>query len=255
MLSANRISYRVGAKTLLAQTTVLFAPGKLHVIMGPNGAGKSTLLQLLAGERTPATGSVSWKEKALPAYSRLELARERAVLSQQYSLQFPVTVREVVRLGRFPHAGILSLNAEEQVVSDCLAQLKMTSFSERDYGTLSGGEAQKVQMSRVLAQLGGLSANGKLLLLDEPVSHLDVRYQHLLLQTARELALKGNTVIAVLHDLNLAIRFGHRLLLLKDGAVRYDIPHAHQLTEAIIRDVFDLPVRLLNDNGQPVVVF
>ncbi|GAB4091776.1 heme ABC transporter ATP-binding protein [Flaviaesturariibacter terrae] len=256
MLEAAHISYRVGRKTLLQKTTLSFAPGSFHVIMGPNGAGKSTLLRLLAGELKPSSGAVTLGGRALPTFSALELARRRAVLSQHYALQFPISAKDVVQLGRYPHAGALSRTEEEALVADCLHSMDMEGFAERDYGTLSGGEAQKVQMARVLAQLGGTGASGKLLFLDEPVSHLDIRYQQRLLQTAKDLAEQGNTVVAVLHDLNLALRYADRLLFLKEGALCADLADPAHLTAAIVESVFDVPVRIdVTGNGKRMVVF
>ncbi|WP_425474778.1 ATP-binding cassette domain-containing protein [Flaviaesturariibacter flavus] len=241
---------------MLQPCSLTFEPGRFHVIMGPNGAGKSTLLQLLAGELKPATGAVYWHNEPVMGFARAEWARQRAVLSQHYALQFPITVQEVVALGRYPYAGTRPAAEEEKLIRECLEAMQMEAFTGRDYNTLSGGEAQKVQMSRVLAQLGGSEARGKLLLLDEPVSHLDLRYQHSLLQTARKLCLDGNTVIAVLHDLNLALRFADRILFIKSGKVRYDLPKTELTDPEIIGDVFDIPVRLLRDaEGQAFFVF
>ncbi|RYY96742.1 MAG: hypothetical protein EOO11_12700 [Chitinophagaceae bacterium] len=110
-------------------------------------------------------------------------------------------------------------------------------------------------MSRVLAQLGGHQAEGRLLLLDEPVSHLDVRYQHALLAAARGLCARGNTVIAVLHDPNLALRYGDRLLFLKKGCVVADLAHPAEISADLIGSVFDVPARVLYDDGHPVIVF
>ncbi|RYZ20672.1 MAG: heme ABC transporter ATP-binding protein [Chitinophagaceae bacterium] len=256
MLEARAVSYRAGAATLLHPCSLQFEPGRFHVIMGPNGAGKSTLLQLLAGELKPAGGEVLWEGRNIASIPRGSWAKQRAVLSQQYALQFPVSVQEVVTLGRYPHAGTLAAGEEAALIRECLEAMQMQDFAGRDYNTLSGGEAQKVQMSRVLAQLGGRSATGKLLLLDEPVSHLDLRYQHGLLQTARDLCTRGNTVIAVLHDLNLALRFADNLLFIKSGSVRYNLPKADVNDPEIIRDVFDIPVRLLRDDkGAAFFVF
>jgi iron complex transport system ATP-binding protein len=256
MLEASSVSYKVGHKILLHPCSMKFGPGSFYVIMGPNGAGKSTLLQLLAGELTPASGGVTWDGKDIGILARIEWAKRRAVLSQHYGLQFPITVREVVALGRYPHAGTLPAAAEATLIDRCLAVMQMTEFSDRDYGTLSGGEAQKVQMSRVLAQLGGTGSTGNLLLLDEPVSHLDMRYQHLLLQTAKDLCTQGNTVVAVLHDINLALRFADRLLFLKRGEVVYDLEDPSTITAAVIHDVFDINARILRDEQErPVVVF
>ncbi|RYY88885.1 MAG: heme ABC transporter ATP-binding protein, partial [Chitinophagaceae bacterium] len=255
-LEARDLLYRVGKKVLLSETSLDFAPGRFHVIMGPNGAGKTTLLQLLAGELKPASGTVTLNGQSVAAFSPLELARQRAVLSQHYALQFPIGVREVVRLGRYPHAGVLPRKEEEDLINACLEALDMLDFSERDYNTLSGGEAQKVQMARVLAQLGGTDAIAKLLFLDEPVSHLDVQFQQRLLQSARSLATRGNTVIAVLHDINLALRYADRLLFLKEGSLHYDINDPALLTTAMIEDVFAVRTKLVaQDGGAPVVVF
>ncbi|RYY67453.1 MAG: heme ABC transporter ATP-binding protein [Chitinophagaceae bacterium] len=256
MLEAQSIQYKVGKKELLAKTQLSFEAGRFHVIMGPNGAGKSTLLQLLAGELKPAAGTVTLDGADLRRYSQLTLARRRAVLSQHYALQFPIAAREVVRLGRYPHAGSFPRAAEEQLIDDCLEALDMRSFSGRDYTTLSGGEAQKVQMARVLAQLGGIETTGKLLFLDEPVSHLDIRFQHRLLQAAKQLADRGNTVVAVLHDINLALRYADRLLFMKDGAVRYDLTLPGSLTPEILSDIFSVQARILSQDGHtPVVIF
>ncbi|TCZ73865.1 heme ABC transporter ATP-binding protein [Flaviaesturariibacter aridisoli] len=256
MLETLSVQYNVGKKELLASTNLSFEAGRFHVIMGPNGAGKSTLLQLLAGELKPAAGTVTLDGADLRQYSQLELARRRAVLSQHYALQFPIAVREVVRLGRYPHAGSLSRAAEEQLIDNCLEALDMLSFTVRDYTTLSGGEAQKVQMARVLAQLGGIEATGKLLFLDEPVSHLDIRFQHRLLQAAKQLTDRGNTVVAVLHDVNLALRYADRLLFMKEAAVRYDLAHPGSLTHEILSGVFSVQARILRQEGHaPVVIF
>ena len=256
MLEAQSVRYTAGRKELLSTTDLFFAEGCFHVVMGPNGAGKSTLLQLLAGELKPVAGRVALGGRDLRTFTPPELARRRAVLSQHYALQFPISVREVVRLGRYPHAGSLSRTEEEALIDACLEALDMQGFSDRDYTTLSGGEAQKVQMARVLAQLEGTEASGKLLFLDEPVSHLDIRYQHRLLQAAKELADRGNTVVAVLHDINLALRYAERLLFLKEGAVRFDLSEPRQLDASMIADVFDVSVRVLpNESGRPLVVF
>ncbi|RYY40813.1 MAG: heme ABC transporter ATP-binding protein [Chitinophagaceae bacterium] len=256
MLEARDISYKVGNKELLARTNLSFEGGRFHVLMGPNGAGKTTILQLLAGELKPGTGAVLVDDVPLSGFSALERARRRAVLSQHYALQFPISVREVVALGRYPHAGSVASDEEEHLLTNCLSALDMEAFSDREYGTLSGGEAQKVQMARVLAQLGGADASDKILFLDEPVSHLDVRFQHHLLRIARQLADRGNTVIAVLHDVNLALRYADRLLLMKEGTIAHDLGDPALLTGHMLQDVLGIEARILRlDDGQPFAVF
>jgi iron complex transport system ATP-binding protein len=252
MLRADGVSFRAGTKELVAPVTIGFEPGLFHVVMGANGAGKSTLLRMLAGDLRPTAGTVFIDDHALDRFTRLELARRRAVLSQQYHIAFPVAVSDLVRMGRYPYAAPATEDA--LVCRQALEAMRMESFAGRDYGTLSGGEAQKVQMCRVLAQIDPRTPEGKILFLDEPVSHLDIRYQHQLLKTAKDLCRQGATVIAVLHDINLAIAFADRLLFLKGGHLVHRLDDPAGLTAAMIADVFDMNARILHPDGHPPVV-
>jgi iron complex transport system ATP-binding protein len=257
MLSASKISYRVGASVLLEETTVNFEPGKFHVIMGANGAGKSTLLKILAGEQKPFSGHVDLFGKNLSSYSKLELASWRAVLSQHYHISFPIQVEDIVMMGRYPFFKVHPGSRDKDIISQSMKLMNVELFRNRDYNTLSGGESQKVQMSRVLAQIWDASeAAPKLLFLDEPVSHLDVKYQHQLLEAAKTLCEKHTTVIAILHDINLALSFADRILFMKKARISHDISRPDQVTTAIINDVFDINARMIQIEGhQPVVVF
>ena len=133
--------------------------------------------------------------------------------------------------------------------------MQITSLSGRDYLTLSGGEAQKVHMCRVLAQIGeDGEVEGKFLFLDEPVSHLDLKYQYALLRAARELCSVQHTVIAVLHDINLALSFADRILFMKQGNIAYDVQNVRAVSEAIIEDVFDIKAHILYPEPERPVV-
>ena len=200
MLNATRISYRIGEATLLQNTSLQLEEGRFHVIMGPNGAGKSTLLTLLAGELQPATGDILLHGKNLKSFGRKELAQHRAVLSQHYHLSFPILVHDIVLMGRYPFFGRSPSSNDLDICRQAMESMGVYAFRDRDYSSLSGGEAQKVQMSRVLSQIWETSeTNPKMLFLDEPVSHLDIRYQYELLKAARDLCKRHTTVIAVLH--------------------------------------------------------
>lgn len=258
MIKAEGVSFAVGKAVLLKETTVDFEGGKFHVIMGANGAGKSTLLKLLAGDIKPSSGTVLLEGKDLRTFSKKALASKRAVLSQHYHLAFPVTVEELVLMGRYPYFVTHPSAKDKSICTEAMRAMDVTAFRERDYTTLSGGEAQKVQMSRVLSQIGnGEGEERRLLFLDEPVSHLDVKYQHQLLRVAKETGRRNTTVIAVLHDINLAIAFADRLLLMKQGRIVYQLADAAALNAEILHDVFDIkPVLIQTSQMQkPFVAF
>jgi len=258
MVRAEGISFKVGGKVLLQPTSIHFDEGKFHVIMGANGAGKSTLLKIISGDQPPSSGNVFLGDKALAQYTKKELALRRAVLSQHYHLAFPIAVNEVVMMGRYPFFGGKPSGADHAICRKAMAMMDVEKLAERDYTTLSGGEAQKVQMCRVLAQIWNEPPEEKkVLLLDEPVSHLDVKYQYQLLRIAKEFCRQAITVIAILHDINLAISFADRILFMKEGEVLHRVDDATQINSKIIEDTFGVPALILQDKTvhKPVVIF
>src|SRR5262244_4322410 len=153
MLTASNITFRVGQKALIADVSVSFATGKLHLIIGPNGAGKSTLIKVLARLLRPQTGKVEYDGADVSDVYEAQLAKHRAVLSQAIEVAFPLTVREVVMMGRYPHFGGRPGPADDRIVDEVMTHFDVTEFSHRNYQTLSGGERQRVNFARVLAQL------------------------------------------------------------------------------------------------------
>jgi len=258
MVRAEGLSFSVGKQVLLKPTTVSFDEGKFHVIMGANGAGKSTLLKLLSGDQQPTSGKIYLNEKEFAAYSKKQLALRRAVLSQHYHLAFPIAVREVVQMGRYPFFEVSPSRYDLSICLQVMELMEVEKFVDRDYTTLSGGEAQKVQMSRVLSQIWNEEGEeGKLLFLDEPVSHLDVKYQYQLMRIAKEFCGQKTTVIAVLHDINLAISFADRILFMKEGEIRHILEDACQITPAMIEETFSVSSTIINDvnHPRPIVIF
>jgi iron complex transport system ATP-binding protein len=253
MLEAVNISYHAGKKRLLHPVSLSFKPGLFHVIMGPNGAGKSTLLKLLAGSQPPATGKVLLDGRELDRYSQKELATKRAVLSQHYHISFPITVRDIVLMGRYPYYGQQPRPEDISVCKEAMTRMEVADMADRDYATLSGGEAQKVQMSRVLAQIGN-ETTAKLLFLDEPVSNLDIRYQYELMRVAKELCGRNHTVIAILHDINLALSFADRIYFMKEGKMMHESSEPLKVTKEIIDDVFGVSSSIFYTDDKPVVV-
>jgi iron complex transport system ATP-binding protein len=257
MLRSEHLTFKVGGKTLLHDTTIEFAPNQFHVIVGANGAGKSTLLKLLAGDQKPSSGKIYLNNRELEHYSKKELATRRAVLSQHYDITFPITANEIVLMGRYPYFTTSPTTKDVSIQKQAMALMQVEEFSDRDYNTLSGGEAQKVQMSRVLAQIWeAKKGEEKILFLDEPVSHLDVKYQYQLLQIARNLCSRYTTVIAILHDINLAISFADRILFMKQGRVTHEVDSQSSISTAIIDEAFDVKSKIIHLEGhKPVVIF
>jgi len=251
VVTATGISLEAAGRTILVPTDLALAAGELTVVIGPNGAGKSTLLRVLAGEIAPASGTVLYGGTPVAAMPPWRLAAKRAVLPQSAQLAFPFTVAEVVRLG-LDGAG----NAAERMdmMRRALAAADVAHLAGRNYQTLSGGEQQRVQFARVLGQLmvGGRREKHLALFLDEPVASLDLRHQLGLLEHARRLAGEGVAVLAILHDLNLAAAYGDRLVVMKAGAVFADGSPEKVLTDALLRDVFNVQ---LNVGAVPATPF
>jgi len=257
MVEAKGVTFRAGNQIILQETSVSFEQGKFHVIMGANGAGKSTLMRLLAGDEHPSNGSVLIGSKPLNQFSRRELALKRAVLSQQYYISFPHTVLEIVTMGRYPYFSGQPSAHDLQMISLSMEMMDVAHLANRQYQTLSGGEAQKVQMARVLAQIDPAeNRESKILFLDEPVSHLDIRFQYQLLEAARKLSRKNITVIAILHDINLAMTFANRIIFMKNGRIIHDTPTPGGVSPEMIKEVFDMPAQIIHPGDHvPVVIF
>jgi iron complex transport system ATP-binding protein len=258
VLSLDHTSFSVTGKILLHEATLACRPGEVTVLLGPNGAGKTTLLRLLAGLYAPTAGRVQLDGQDLHRLDRRTLARARAVLSQEIHLAFPMTVEDVVLMGRYPHYGYSTPAHDQRIARQALATLGLTAFAARDYATLSGGEAQKVQMARVLAQIWEApTAGSRVLLLDEPVASLDIQYQHQLLQVARQLAREQAVVVTILHDINLALTYADRLVLLKNGRIYRILEQPAMPTDELLQEVFEVDLRVITNplTRQPLVVY
>ncbi|OBA08003.1 ABC transporter ATP-binding protein [Paenibacillus polymyxa] len=220
-------------------------------IIGPNGSGKSTLLHLLSGVDQPTSGSVHIYGEKIDSYSRKELSRLVAVLQQEGIPPVRYTVREVIEMGRFPHQDWLGREKGvdvEAITDRVLARLSLTSLADRTLDRLSGGQRQRVALAKVMVQ------EPQILLLDEPTTYLDLRYQLEFMELLAEWRQEtGVTIVAVLHDLNLAAQFCDNLLVLKDGMVEGLGASSDLLTEDRIRRVYGVdPVMLPHpDSGVP----
>lgn len=250
MLTADSITYRVGAKPLIEDVSVSFAPGKLHVVVGPNGAGKSTLIKVLARLLRPQQGKVEYEGADVREAGEAELAKRRAVLSQAIEVAFPLTVREVVMMGRYPHFGGRPGPRDEQIVDEVMAQFDVTEFNQRNYQTLSGGERQRVNFARVLAQLFDAGSSCRYLFLDEPLTFLDIRHQMDFLKKISKFTASPDVVtVGVVHDLNLAARFADQIVLLNEGRVVATGRPTDVLTADRIEEVFAVTPTFIRDSN------
>lgn len=236
MYIAENIEFRAGGRLLLDQAGVTLAPGRVTVLIGPNGAGKSTLLKVMAGELKPQLGRVSVEGQDIARMAPAHLARLRAVLAQSVYVAFPFSVGQVVAVGA---SGATGANG---AVSRALSRVDLADYAPRAYDRLSGGEMQRVQFARALVQLEAGQRPGYLLL-DEPTSSLDLAHQLLVVRLMREIAASGVGVLAVLHDLNLAVMAADEIVALKEGRVIIKGTPAEVMTPESIDALYNVKVR------------
>jgi len=246
MFEAKSLSFSIRSKPLLEKVSLKITPGQVTAVVGPNGAGKSTLLKLLCGDLSPSNGEVWLNNRPLKQWSALEQAQRRAVLPQHSALSFPFTALEVVLMGRMPHCQGLEGQADYDIARLALAKTESLHLQNRLYPTLSGGEQQRVQLARVLAQIWETSTKAqRYLLLDEPTNNLDLAHQHRTLQLTKSLTQEGIGILTILHDLNLAAQYADQVLVLKAGQAVAVGPPAQIFTPQLVFDVFDLTVFVL----------
>lgn len=238
MFVAQNVSVLRDGRALVADVDLALRPGVFTVVIGPNGAGKSTLLKALSGEIPPDRGQVFCHERPLARLSAVELAADRAVLPQSTTLSFPFTALEVVRMGAIAHGSLDPTRAARAA----LVRVGLEGFEARPCRALSGGEQQRVQFARALAQVPLPVEHGRAraLFLDEPTSSLDIGHQISVLEIARDFARRGGAVLAILHDLNLAAEFADHLVVMHHGRIVSEGPPLATIDDRVIADVYGI---------------
>ena len=246
MLATQDLGCSLGKYPILNGVDLEVPEGEMMALVGPNGTGKSTLLRTLAGLLPIPSGRVLVAGRDLVKLSPLERARTLAMVGQQEETPADLRVAEVVALGLLPPRPPWSGGGrkERNAVAEALEQVSMTAYANRGFHQLSGGEQRRVLLARGLAQ------RTELLLLDEPTNHLDIRHQHALLRMVRGL---GRTVIAAIHDLDLAATYFDHIVVLNDGGVAADGKPSEVLTPELVGDVFGMAASMVTDpaTGEP----
>lgn len=256
-LEASRVSWGVDGRLILDGVDCTAPPGAVTGLLGPNGSGKSTLLRVIAAVQPAGSGTgelgVRFGGEDLAALSRRRRARVLALVEQDATTDLPVSVLDAVLLGRIPHRSLLAGDsaADRDVAEQALATAGALELAGRAVATLSGGERQRVHMARALAQ------QPRLLLLDEPTNHLDIAAQLHAMRVLSSLADDGVTVLAALHDLNLAAATCDHVVLLSGGRVAAAGAVADVLVPAVIEPAYGVRCEVLTHprTGRPVLTF
>lgn len=252
LLEIQGLGFSYGKKRILNNLSLSLTGGKLIAVLGPNGAGKSTFFRCVCGELTPESGTVTIAGRNLRDWTPLDLARIRAVLPQESKLAFNFSVFEVVMMGRTPHITRSESRHDQEIANLALEAVDLKDMAMRPYLTLSGGEKQRVHLARALAQIWEpIDGQPRFLFLDEPTNNLDLSHQHALLRLAQEWAHgRDVAVLAILHDLNLALAYADEAVVLHKGNVAAQGPVVDILTPEIVQSVFGVEAHRFDPPGE-----
>ena len=246
MIEVRDLHYAFGAKEVLKGVSFSAQKGEFVAILGNNGTGKSTLMLCLNKIREPKAGTVTVNEQNVLTLPRKACAKLMSYVAQKAELS-DATVYDTVMLGRLPYMNWQTTPHDHALCEAVIEKLNLESLKMRSVSTLSGGEQQKVMLARALVQ------EPEVLLLDEPTSSLDIKNAHEMLSEVRTLCKEASlTVLMVIHDLNLALRYCDKFLFLKDGEV-YRFGDKSVITEDVLEAVYGIPTRLITVDGETMI--
>lgn len=249
-LRCEDVSVVLGGMSIVDHIRMEAQAGQFVGIIGPNGSGKSTLLKSIYRVLTPSSGAIYLTEERLSSYSYKASAKKMAVVSQHHHYNFDFTVTDVVLMGRAPHKKQMERDHAEdyEMVNRALYQVDMAGYKDRIFSTLSGGEQQRIILARALAQ------DTSCLILDEPTNHLDIKHQLAIMSLVKSLNI---TVVAAIHDLNMAWSYCDQIYALKNGAVMASGSPKEVLTPSIIREIYEVDAFIIEDpiTAKTVIAF
>lgn len=257
VLRFESVSLHRDGQALVNSIDLNMSAGKMLAVLGPNGAGKTSLLNCV-NSVSDFSGTILLKDRSVADYSPQQRAKILAMLPQQSALSFPFSVKEVIMLGRYPHN--TGSKVDTAITDELLAMMQLSALADRCYTSLSGGEQQRTQIARVLSQLildADMSIrSGSVLLLDEPVSSLDLSHQSSLMVLLKEFCGAGLAIAVVLHDLNLAAAYADQCALLKGGQLLVAGKPEQVITAESIRQAYGIEVEIIAHpkTAKPLVI-
>jgi ABC-type cobalamin/Fe3+-siderophores transport system ATPase subunit len=241
----NHISFHYADRRVIDDISLALVPGKFYGIIGPNGSGKTTMLDLLARHRLPDEGDISYQGKLLSSFSKKELSKEIALVPQNFYINFPFTVEQIVMMGRYPHIPRFSAPSTDDlnILQSVMQLTEINEFANRYITELSGGERQRVVFARALAQ------DTPVLILDEATSNLDINFSINLLNIAEQrVRTNENTVVAVMQDINLAAGYCDYLIFMSGGKIAAHGDTRAVLNSETLRAVFNIEAKVYEES-------
>lgn len=246
-IEAKNLCYGYGNHLVLKGMSASFEPGQFTAIMGQNGSGKTTLIRCMSKGLNGYKGQILLDGHELTSYSLDTLAHKIAFVPQGQDTVFGATVFETILLGRLPFMTWAASDDDFKKVDQVIDQLKLSHLAHKSIHTISGGERQKVYIARAIAQ------DTPIIILDEPITYLDLKHQLEIMQILRNLSLSGVNVIMVVHDINLALRYCTNHIFIKDGHI-LDPSEPNQITESLIEEVFDVLMKKISIGDHPLFI-
>ncbi|MGL1901094.1 MAG: heme ABC transporter ATP-binding protein [Fibrobacterales bacterium] len=252
LLKAKSLNFNYVTSHILKNIHLDIEPGTFTSILGPNGSGKTTLLKNLCGVLKPQYGEITLHDKPIELYSTVELAQNMAVIHQSSDVHFDFSIYDIVMMGRYSHMNFLqsATDLDYHIVQTAMLETDTWNIKDKSIYEISGGEKQRVIIARSLAQQSGI------LLLDEPINHLDLKHQISILSLIKTLSKEKNlAVLTTLHDINMAARFSDSIVLLNNGKVVTKGSPQRVLTKEHIERIYDIEVTISEDhNGNPYII-